>query len=527
MKILVKIPTFKRPAKLFETLDSFVNNASSRYPIEYVITLNADDVLTNNPTVLNKLQTYRNLRYYLSDVRTKIEAYNADIDADADFDIFVGASDDMLVVTQDYDEILVSEMRKHFADTDGVLWFSTGDTEITDTLPIFGKAYYRRFHYLYHSSYRGYYCDDEFTRVAFKLGKLARVNKELIRHTIPPHLLMSDDCTYLKSMVHGCRDNAWYKIRRSVQFDCAEVGSSLNCLYATDFFKEQRKPDNKSWIISSNMYDEPLSGSEIYLLQNMDLKVAQMSLPDFQRFARSYFRNFRYDFPRIIHQIWLGKPNPQIKKMMHTFANDYLATYPGWRYVLWDEEKLASLSMINRDLYEQEPAYDCKSDIARLEILNQFGGLYLDSDFVWLGTKPIQSLFHFADRGLLLFAEKAGNTVGSGYLTHATTRCSNGCMGATIANPIVGFLLGQLRSSYQRNRKRGVVAATGPDFIQSFCKPLNLSIASHKYVYPVWFCKDPERNPDYDTFVKYADAQLSDIAKSHPDAVLFHKGWDK
>ena len=81
--------------------------------------------------------------------------------------------------------------------------------------------------------------------------------------------------------------------------------------------------------------------------------------------------------PRVIHQIWLGDKLP---------PQAYLDTWkflPGFKYKLWTEEELSSLSMLNRDKYEyflNKKVYHGAADIARVEILFHHGGFYVDAD---------------------------------------------------------------------------------------------------------------------------------------------------
>ena len=260
----------------------------------------------------------------------------------------------------------------------------------------------------------------------------------------------------------------------------------------------------------------------------MDLSVSKMKKEKFVEFAKNYFRDFRWTIPPIIHQIWMGGPiPPPIKEMMETFSVDYVKKYPGSRYILWDENKLKNFQMINRDLFDQEDKYDCKSDIARVEILNKFGGVYIDADTVWLGNKSILSAP--SSYGITVAYEKDGTKIGDKYLNNETKRCANGVFGSTIQNPIVAFIIGQMRQSYKDNRKHGVVASTGPDFIQSLfdsLKPnLNINIQNHKYFYPCWWCIDPKNNPNYKEFLETKNISNEQISKKYPEAILFHKGF--
>ena len=87
--------------------------------------------------------------------------------------------------------------------------------------------------------------------------------------------------------------------------------------------------------------------------------------------------------PKIIHQIWIGKKQPP-QELMDTWK------IPEYEYVLWDEEKLRSLQMVNKDKYDyfyDKGLYYGSADIARVEILHRYGGVYIDAD-----TKRLKDL---------------------------------------------------------------------------------------------------------------------------------------
>jgi len=524
-KILIKMPTLNRPDSLIKSLDSFYQNKSGRFEISFIISANSNDLNTNNKSVRNKIKEYEGAKIFFGNHKNKVESYNADI-GKTDFDIIIAASDDMVVVEKDYDEIIIKNMEKYFPDTDGVLWFDTGENNITDTLSIMGKKYYERFNYVYNNCYNGYYCDDEFTRVAFKLGRLRRINKKIIVHEIPHHLEMSNDDTYLKSLVHGTRDKAMYKIRKKAQFDIPGSKPLLNLNFQEEFFRENRNNDSR-WPTPFTKYDDPITVPELYILEGMDKKVASMSRDEFLFFAKNYFRNFRLTIPPIIHQIWLGEMPPGIKNMMETFSKDYVQKNKGWRYILWDEKRLKNLNMINEDIFDKEQKYDSKSDIARLEILNRFGGWYLDSDFIWLGNHHLSELPYDINNGFAIAYEKNGSCIGRGYLTKDSKRVANTLLGSTIANPIVAFLIGQLKNNYQPDI--GPVASTGPDFVQSVLNEisteLNMKILDPKYSFPVWWCSDENRNPQYNEYKEASNMNRDELQLKYPEAIIYHKGF--
>lgn len=525
-QILIKVSTLGRPEMLFECLDSFVENMSGNNLIFFCITCNRDDESMTDEVVGKLKSRYKNIKVFFGDHKSKIDAYNADLE-NFDFDVLVAASDDMVAVEKDYDQVILDCMNQHFPDTDGVVWFETCDgNQRTDTLSVMGRRYFERFGKVYNSEYLGYYCDDEFTQVAFKLGKLKRIDYSIICHNIPDHLKMSDDSTYLKSLVYGMRDKALYKIRKGVQFDIPGADSNIDSYFSDVFFQDKRnKHERPYWLTPHPKFDDPITPMEVYVLENMDRKVAEMDIEHFLSFAGNYFRDFRWTIPPIIHQIWFGEVPSRIKEMMETFSEDYVSKNPGTRYILWNERRLRSLGMINKDVFELETKHDCKSDIARLEILNKFGGFYVDSDCVWLGTKTLNSVP--SKNGIMIAYEKAGTSIGRGYLEKETTRCANGVFGSTVANPIIAFMIGRLKDAYASQRRYGVVASTGPDFVQGVLDSLNglTETVSHKHFYPIWWCVNKDKNPEYEEFLRQRDLSVKSLALLHPESVLFHKGF--
>ncbi|KNC83799.1 hypothetical protein SARC_03975 [Sphaeroforma arctica JP610] len=57
----------------------------------------------------------------------------------------------------------------------------------------------------------------------------------------------------------------------------------------------------------------------------------------------------------------------------------------GFEYMLWDNNNIRSVLTENSAVFDAEPQYCGKADVARLEILYKYGGIYIDSDMVDLG----------------------------------------------------------------------------------------------------------------------------------------------
>lgn len=85
--------------------------------------------------------------------------------------------------------------------------------------------------------------------------------------------------------------------------------------------------------------------------------------------------------PKLLHQIWIG-PREAPLKLINTFKEHY-QNKEGWKYLLWTNELVSQLSLINRDLYDEaikRKEYALASDILRYELLYKFGGVYMDAD---------------------------------------------------------------------------------------------------------------------------------------------------
>jgi mannosyltransferase OCH1-like enzyme len=82
--------------------------------------------------------------------------------------------------------------------------------------------------------------------------------------------------------------------------------------------------------------------------------------------------------PKKIHQIWLGGALPDNYKRL---TESWLKYNPDWEYKLWTDSEVAELELVNREVFDSMKNLGMKSDLLRFEILNKFGGLYVDVDF--------------------------------------------------------------------------------------------------------------------------------------------------
>lgn len=181
MKILVKIPTRSRPTQFLDLLQNYINLSKDK-SIQYLISIDQDDYSMNNKQVIESL-THPNIILNIGSSISKVHAYNRGIVDNFIWDILVVSSDDMVCIKEGWDEIIKQNMKHHFKDTDGVLWFNDGYVgNKLNTLPIIGRYYYERFGYVYHPTYASLFCDNEFMEIANKLGKQIYIEETLFRH---------------------------------------------------------------------------------------------------------------------------------------------------------------------------------------------------------------------------------------------------------------------------------------------------------------------------------------------------------
>jgi len=96
-----------------------------------------------------------------------------------------------------------------------------------------------------------------------------------------------------------------------------------------------------------------------------------------KNFVKEEDRNYE-TLPKKIHQIWLGSTIP---KEYRELGDTWKKFNPDWGYKLWTDKDTKDVDIPHRELYESITNFGQKSDFLRYHILNQFGGIYADTDF--------------------------------------------------------------------------------------------------------------------------------------------------
>lgn len=155
--------------------------------------------------------------------------------------------------------------------------------------------------------------------------------------------------------------------------------------------------------------------------------------------------------PKVFHRAWFGPPMP-VEFARH--GDGWLAHHPDWELRSWTIDNLPSL--VNQALFDHadeivpRDADRFRADVARYDLLYQFGGVWLDADFEC--RRSLEPLL----AGVSAFAawEVDDRWV------------SNAIMGAVAGHPFVHHLVGALPRNVNRHQSARVTnPMTGPTYL--------------------------------------------------------------
>lgn len=174
--------------------------------------------------------------------------------------------------------------------------------------------------------------------------------------------------------------------------------------------------------------------------------------------------DFAAGIPHIMHQIWIGSRQPPCV-WLDTWRVDYMHNFakpsPGqtgedWQYILWDNDKVKHMPMLNRALFEAESAPQCQADILRLEVLYEYGGVYIDADIVSTVRDLRPALESAKDTGFLITYEPDTKDKPYSILGNSLIAC-------TPKHPLILMLMSYIKQVYPHKRAHyGVEWVTGP-----------------------------------------------------------------
>lgn len=220
MRILLKFPTRGRPQQFLVTLRGWLTNATDLSRIAVLVSYDSDDT-TMTPEVIAEAEAMHPALIAVSGhSASKIAACNRDLpEYGGSWDVVLLVSDDFWCVRQGWDAMILEKMLLHFPDTDGALWFWDGAQKKINTLECVGRKYWERRRYLYHPSYRSFWCDNESTAIGLRDKKLIFIEQSIGHHHHPAWLGgMKNDATYQRNHGAWAHDEALFNRRQAHGF---------------------------------------------------------------------------------------------------------------------------------------------------------------------------------------------------------------------------------------------------------------------------------------------------------------------
>jgi mannosyltransferase OCH1-like enzyme len=128
---------------------------------------------------------------------------------------------------------------------------------------------------------------------------------------------------------------------------------------------------------------------EKFTCLDSDLKLNNFDIKNEPNIINGYIGEQNQGIPKVIHQVWFMESVPcPLSKLenMKTWKIDYINKFPDFKYVLWTHEKIKNdlyWSDELKKIYNLEKTIKGKTDILKLVILQQYGGIFIDSDLIW------------------------------------------------------------------------------------------------------------------------------------------------
>lgn len=156
--------------------------------------------------------------------------------------------------------------------------------------------------------------------------------------------------------------------------------------------------------------------------------------------------------PKIIHQIWMGPPMPELYKIwMKSWTG-----LNGWEYRLWTDQEADAFEFTHPELWKNAKNYGERANILRYEVLHRYGGLYVDVDMQCIDP----AFFEYAHSHYDFY-------VGLEPLDHGFMTC-NAVVGAIPNHPLLTKMIKDMPQYYEgivKDKNYKKVNFFGPTYI--------------------------------------------------------------
>jgi mannosyltransferase OCH1-like enzyme len=170
--------------------------------------------------------------------------------------------------------------------------------------------------------------------------------------------------------------------------------------------------------------------------------------------------------PKILHFIWVGQN--QIPEAYIYYIQSWLFNHKDWKYYFWDDSNIPKL--FNQDLYDNADFYAQKADILRYEILYNYGGVYVDCDFLCLKSidELIENIYGFS-------AYESAEYV------------AIGIMGFKKGDLFLKKIIQYIDYNILINKDKSIPNQTGPVFFTKMCNLFIKDDKKYKLFSPLYF----------------------------------------
>jgi mannosyltransferase OCH1-like enzyme len=224
-----------------------------------------------------------------------------------------------------------------------------------------------------------------------------------------------------------------------------------------------------------------------------------MAEKNYQSFCRQFEKGSKdtlFCIPKILHFIWLGSSIPLNCK---TCIDSWIQLHPDWQVKIWTDIDCQNFNWSyahSKKVFEEGVTFAEKSDILRLEILYQFGGIYSDTDVLCL-----QAFDRLVESSITFFSSFELNYSSPHY--GKSFYIGTAVLGASKGSRLIKECLMRAKTA-KESPNENLIKRTGPGLVSVVCEQYlkeaneKILILPCSFIYPLPWKK---RNESYDTFI--------------------------
>jgi hypothetical protein len=217
--LLMKFTSRNRFDQLKQCVKHYYDFADDVKSMIWAFSLDSDDNSFDEQNFVSFMDALNvSYKYFVGVSKNKIDAINRDVAMIEGWDVLLNISDDQMPVVKGYDTFIRNAMDK---DNTLSLWFNDGHQDRINTQEIVGYNYYKKFDYIYHPSYKSYFCDNEATDVGLISGGIKKFSESIIRHYHPDwevNSFIKNDELYQRYQGFWKEDEENYLARKAQNF---------------------------------------------------------------------------------------------------------------------------------------------------------------------------------------------------------------------------------------------------------------------------------------------------------------------